>query len=314
MKKFAALALAAAFATSTAPAMALEVPTSDSYLSIAPCFFDCLDGGVIDATDGTLSESFEITGIPDSPFTATSRAAEYNAVTGFAFFVIETGELFTFDVLNETGLDLIASNASLPTVDGDIIGLALDDSTDTLYALYNDPDAQHFYVVTVDQVTGSIGTPLEMPFSLTMAGAQEFAASGGNFYFLTGVEQVKIFSVSDGSFVGSIAYPMGANPFFAGYAIDVSEGGVLRVATRNTDTSIDEFFSYDIAAGTWSDATPAVADYYTTYDGVAWFGSGSEPAPEALAETGFEPFGIALASLALIGTGGAVALRRRARR
>ena len=310
MKKIAALALGTLLATSAAPALAMDVPATDSYIAISPCFFDCLEGAFINATDASETDTFQINGIDGGPFGDVSGAAEYDAESGFAYFVTLVGDVFKFDVLNETGLEWLANNSSLPTVDGAIIGLALDDQTNTLYALYNDPDAGHYYVASIDQSSGAIGTPMEMPFVMTMVGPQEFAVSGGKFYVLTGVEQIKIFNVSDGELVGSIAYPMSDHPFFFGYAIDVSAGGVLRVASRNSDTNNDEFYSYDPETGSWSDAVVADGEY----DGVAWFAAGSEPVTEELASTGVDATGIALAGAALVVAGAVVTVRRRARR
>ncbi|MFM2411698.1 MAG: hypothetical protein RLZZ587_31 [Actinomycetota bacterium] len=308
MTKFSVAAVVVAATLVATPALALDLPSSPSYLSISPCEADCLFGAFIDATDATESDTFEITGLSGDPFDFSSAAAEYNAATGIAFFVTEGGRLFAFDPLNETGLDLLASNASLPTVDGEIVGLAIDDATDTLYALYNDPDAGSYFVVTVDQSTGAIGTPLEMPFVLTMVTGSDFAIVGDKMYVLSGVAQIKIFNLSDGAYEGFIAYPEADNPFFFGKAIDVSAEGVLRIASYNSDSENTEFFSYDLGAGTWSD--PLVAD--GDYDGIAWSADGSE-APAALAETGFDPSGIALAAVAMAGAG-ALVLRRRARR
>lgn len=309
MKKFAIAAAAALSLAAAAPAVALDVPSSPSYLSITPCEGDCLYGAFIDASDATETDTFQNTVSPNYPFDSVSVAAEYNAETGIAFFVTNDGRLFKYDTENETGLALIADNSSLPTIDGQIVGLSIDDATDTLYALYNDPDAGSYFVVSVDQSNGDIGTPLEMPFVLTMVSGGDFTIVGDKMYVLTGVAQIKSFNLIDGTYDSFIAYPDAVHPFFYGYAIDGSNDGVLRIASRNSDTGYDEFYSYDLASATWSD--PVIGD--ASYDGIAWSADASE-APAALASTGFDASGLIAGAAALTAAGGAVALRRRARR
>lgn len=302
MKKFASLALGALLATTAVPAIALDVPTQAAYLDITPCDGDCLSGQIIDATDGSVLDSFEIQPTSET-FGFLANAAELDPETSESYFLAD-GQIFEFNISTEDDLTLLSAVGGLPTIDAFGEGLAIDDATGILYMLYNDPDAFHYYVVTIDRENGQLGTPLEMPTALWEAGAYEFAILDGTIYVLTDVGQISMFHLADGSPAGHITYP--EIGWFDAYAIDVSEGGVLQVASRNSDTGNDEFFSYNLSNSTWG--TPVATE--DSYDGLAWYGIGT---PAALAETGFDPSGLALTAVALAGAG-AVALRRRARR
>jgi hypothetical protein len=302
LKKLATIALGALIATTAAPALALDVPAHAAYLDITPCFTNCLDGLTIDATDGSALDSFHIDPTSVS-FDDVSNGAELDPETSEAYF-LAAGQIYSFNIATEDGLGWLSAVGGLPTIDAQGVGLAIDDATGTLYMLYSDADAFHYYLVTIDRETGQLGTPLEMPTALWDAGAYDVAILDGTIYVLTDVGQISMFNLSDGSPAGHIMYP--ELDWFDAYSIDVSEGGVLQVASRHSNTGNDEFFSYDLSTNLWG--TPVATE--DNFDGLAWYGIGT---PAVLAETGFDPSGLALAAIALAGAG-AVALRRRARR
>lgn len=305
MKKFAIAAATAVLLTAASPALALDAPTEPSFVYISPCFFDCLGGGVYDAATGSSPYSFEVN---TGPFVAPSLAAEYDPVTDTAYFVTvdATPNIFAFNMGSEDGLDVLNDLTGLPTEHAEIHGLALDDSTGILHVLYFDIDANNFKVISIDRTSGDFGTPVAISDSLTAAGAIDFAITGGVMYVLTESGQIGEFSLSDGSPVGHITYP--DSPEFVD-AIDISQGGILRIVTDYND--VNQFWSYDLNAGSWSDAV--VLDALHT--GWAWYGAGSAPAPTpSLASTGFDATGLLAGAAALTAAGGAVALRRRVRR
>lgn len=302
MKKFATIALGALLATTGVPALALDTPSGTAYLDITPCFVSCLYGRTIDATNGSELDSFQIDPTSES-FSDSAYSAELDPESSEAYF-LSAGQIFEFNISTEDDLSLLSAVGGLPTIDASGVGLAIDDATGTLYMLYNDPDAFHYYVVTIDRENGQLGTPLEMPTALNDAGAYDVAILDGVIYVLTDVGQISMFNLADGSPAGHITYP--ELDWFDAYAIDVSEGGVLQIASRNANTGNDAFFTYALSTGSWG--TPVATE--DSYDALAWYGIGT---PVALAETGFDASGLTLTAVALAGVG-AVALRRRARR
>ena len=309
MKKISAIAAIAASLVAAAPAVAMDAPTVDAFIHVTPMDTTIVGAEAIDASNGSILDSFSFSSIPVS-FGSPSEYAEFSPSTNKGYFTNYSDELFAINVGTEDGIDWITDindvNAFLPTSDGVFSGLAIDDATNTLYLLVNDPDAGHFFLVTIDPTTGPTGTPLEMPTALTDAGAIDIAIDGGKLYVLTGVDQISIFNLSDGSPAGSIAYP--EFPFFSPLTIDASEGGILRIVSNNADSGDDEFFSFDINSSEWSNPTVTNDAYF----GMAWYGVGNTPT--ALAETGTDASGALASSVALLAVGGAIALRRRARR
>ena len=177
MKKLATIALGTLLATTAVPAIALDTPSSAAYLDITPCFVSCLYGRTIDATNGSELDSFQIDPTSES-FSDGAYSAELDPESSEAYF-LSAGQIFEFNISTEDDLSLLSAVSGLPTIDASGVGLAIDDATDTLYMLYSDQDAFHYYVVTVDRQNGQLGTPLEMPTALWDAGAYDFAILDG---------------------------------------------------------------------------------------------------------------------------------------
>lgn len=305
MKKSSIFAAVASALLISSPAFALDVPSQDAYLDITPCETNCLYAGVIDAASGATLDSFEIDTSPLG-FDNSAISAELDPATSTAYFLTYGGYIYSADIaIDGDDVELLSTVIGLPTLDGLGVGLALDDATGALYLLYADPDAFSFYVVSIDRETGKFGTPLAMPAALWSDGAYDFTIAGGILYVLTDLGHVSKFNLNDGTEAGSFDYP--EIDWLDPFAIDISEGGVLRVVSHNSVDGDDFFISYDLGTSTWSEPI----DSGSGFDGIAWYGVGTDP---ELAETGFESNGLIAGSAALVAAGGAIALRRRARR
>lgn len=304
MKKISVIAAIAASLFVATPAVALEVPTQQAWLDITPCDLDCLYAATVDATDGSQLDSLLQTGLSEN-FCMSSWSSELDPETGDAYFMLPCGTIYEFNINTEDGLDLLSDVGGLPTIDAEGIGLSIDDATGILYLMYNDPDAGHFYVVSVDRDNGALGTPLEMPTALNDAGAYDFAIMDGIIYVLTDVNQISKFNLSDGSPAGAITYP--EFTWIDLWTIDASANGVLRMVSRNADDGDEFFLAYDTTSSEWADPI----DSGDSFDAMTWYGTAS---PAALAETGTDATGALAGSVALLALGGALALRRRARR
>jgi hypothetical protein len=306
-KRFSALFLAVTFAfvsTPSAQAVAMTAPGFDTWLAISPCNWDCLEAEILDPETGDSLDTMLAT-VP-ATFLAQATAAEIDPETSTVYFISAT-EIYSYDLTSDSDVQLLTSTDDFPADSVSLRGLAFDEATDILYVLWYDDNATQYFLTGVDVSTGDVDqTGLELDDYLLGDDGSDAAIAGDTLYVLVSDELVSL-DLADGSLISTEAFP---DVNFFDTAVDSDSNGNLRVVLKDTQENQNHFSTYNIANDEWSDpVTTARQD-----DAFAWWESPSDDAVEQLADTGVDSGGIALASASLLVVGGAIALRRRARR
>ena len=206
-------------------------------------------------------------------------------------------------VANRCELDQILATADFPASTVSLRGVSLNDDSTALYVLWFDGDSSAYVVSTVDLSTNMIVESLNLQSDdIIYTDAQLLTYFDGTFYIASSDNRLWEFDMISGNQVAVHAGPIGGE---TPLGLDRSSDGLLHEVVSLEGQQDVSFTTFNPSSESWSVLVP------TTYPRMGYTYIEADP---ELANTGVDSGGIALAAASLLAVGGAIALRRRARR
>ena len=202
-------------------------------------------GEAYSQANGYLYVSDSQNGLIDVVDTATNRIVSTIAVPpclwgqsctlGSLAYNQNDNLLYVAATNESTGLGIIytvgASNGSIlssVSVQGDLVSMTYDPSTNGLYFDYYSPSSSQYFIASLDSSGVSIIGP---PQSSLWSGII-YDPANKLLYINGGYEPIIALNATSGS-IGRVVTPMPASNYLAGMALDTSNGNLLAVASQN---------------------------------------------------------------------------------
>ena len=306
MKK--ALTVAAIAATTlmiSTPAHAWVEPTNGSWVGITPTDVPTYESYLFDSNND-VTETFE--GGVDTEFGYVSQYAEISDTDDRAFF-IASGELYSVDLaLNSDAVD--EASAGIGGV-YELRGLAVDESTGTVYELLFNNDSVVYTVMQFNANTDSFDVVGDLESDLALEGLGDFDVYNGELFIVNFAGGIEVINLDGLDTVRSIQTPADFSDSDTQFLSTDLDGNIHLSYGSSVDGAYVSSVTSDDGAN-WDE--PIVFTDGINAPIAWWSGPPSEDESAALAQTGVDTFGMAAASAALLAAGAVVTVRRRARR